>query len=100
MFADATDEDSPIFGRQEFLEVAAGAHRELLFKILVFVVVFFFLCFFFFFFKFLNVVPWRKADRLERRKWCKALFDHCTLDLSSALQVSASNLMVSGAAIL
>jgi hypothetical protein len=50
LFADASDEDSPIFGRREFLEVAAGAHRELLFKLMVFSVVCFLVCVSFFFF--------------------------------------------------
>jgi hypothetical protein len=59
LFADASDEDSPIFGRREFLEVAAGAYRELLFKLMVFVVVCFFVCVFFF----LNVVPWSVEGR-------------------------------------
>jgi hypothetical protein len=45
------------------------------------------------------VERWRQTDWRGER-WCKALFDHCTLDLSSALQVSDSNLMVSGTAIL
>ncbi len=57
---------------------------------------------FFSFFFFLNVVPWSVERQIDWRgeRWCKALFDHCILDLSNALQVSACNLMVSGIAIL